>query len=53
MEGKGAIDSRHSKYSKFRIWFTDVRLILVAITVTILLIAMYRTYQEQSLNCVG
>ncbi|MCC4789347.1 hypothetical protein AB6E39_15745 [Vibrio splendidus] len=50
MEGKGAIDSRHSKYSKFRIWFTDVRLILVAITVTILLIAMYRAYQEQSLN---
>ncbi|CAK2444802.1 conserved hypothetical protein [Vibrio crassostreae] len=50
MEKKDAIHSQPSMYSKLQTWFSDVRLILVAITVIILLIAMYRAYQEQSLN---
>ncbi len=50
MEKKDAIHSQPSMYSKLRILFSDVSVIIVTITVIILFIAMYRAYQDESLN---
>ena len=50
MEKKDAIHSQPSKYSKLLAWFTNVEVIIVTFTVIILFIAMYRVYQDESLN---
>lgn len=50
MDKMDTVHSQSSKYSKLRTWLTDVSVIFTAIILIILLIAMYRAYQDESLN---